>query len=191
MRRALQASPVLAAITIALALPGCGSGGSTTGAAAPAGGTPVVPAPPAPAKAATKQAAAAAEAAAPKGASPTLRAIYRQFPTPRTESMEPTAAKAVKAGAAACRGKTPTAVKEEFYAEAEEELEPEQAKMIGQIGHFEAQEKTDRSFVAGQLAADTYAATLPEEESQAGYQGCVYALAQGLEQRLAPEQEDK
>jgi hypothetical protein len=64
--------------------------------------------------------------------------------------------------------------------------------MIGQIATYEQQAKTDRSFVAGQLAADTYAATLSaEEEEQPGYQGCVYALAQQLERTLVPSAKKK
>ena len=92
-----------------------------------------------------------------------------------------------KPGKAACRGKTPAAVKKKFYAEAEEYLEPQQAEMIGQLAKFEAREKTDESFIAGQLAADVYAATLEAEEAPAGYQGCIYSLARSLEQRLAPK----
>lgn len=178
MRRAL---PALAALTIALALTGCGSGGSTTGA------TPAATTPAAAAKAAVKQAAKAAEAEAPKGASPTLRAIYRSFPAPMAGPHEgAAAAAAIAAGERACAGRTPLEVKEAFYAEAEGYLEPEQTKMIARIGAYEAHAATDPSFVAGQLAADVYAATLEEEEAQAGYRGCVHALAQGLERRLAP-----
>jgi hypothetical protein len=161
MSRALPI-PLIAAVLAVLV--GCGSGGSTTGSS-----TVVV-------------------AKAPKGASPTLRGVYRSFRKPDTEAAEPTVANAVETGEAACRGKTPAAVKKEFYAEAKEYLEPQQAEMIGQLGKFEAREKTDRSFVAGQLAADVYAATLEgDEEAQAGYQGCIYALARSLEQRLAPK----
>jgi hypothetical protein len=167
MSRALLISLIAAAL---VALAGCGSGGSSTDSSVVATKTPQ-----------------AAEAEAPKGASPTLRGVYRSFQKPDTEAMETEAVSAVEAGEAACKGKTPITVKEEFYAEAEGYLEPQQAKMIGQIGKFEEREKTDQSFVAGQLAADVYAATLEEEEAQSGYQGCVYALAQGLKQRLAPK----
>jgi hypothetical protein len=160
--------PLIAAALLAPA--GCGSGDSSTASLTVAAKSP-----------------REAEAQAPKGASPTLRGVYRAFQKPRTEAMEPDAVDAVEAGEAACRGKTPIAVKEEFYAEAEEYLEPQQAEMIGQLAKFEAREKSDQSFVAGQLAADVYAATLGEEEAQAGYQGCIYALARGLEQRLAPK----
>lgn len=167
MSKALLISFIAAAL---VALSGCGSGGSSTGSSAVAAKTPQE-----------------AEAEAPKGASPVLRGVYRSFPKPDTEALEPEVVNAVEAGEAACEGKTPIAVKEEFYAEAEGNLEPQQAKMIGRLGKFEARERTDQSFAAGQLAADVYAATLEGEEAQGGYQGCVYALAQGLKHRLAPK----
>jgi hypothetical protein len=182
MRRALTA---VLLTTLLAVLVGCGSSGSSSNATEVAERQ-------AEAVKATAEANRAAEAAAPKGASPTLRAIYGSFQPPQTSSMEPAAAKAVKGGEAACKGKTPTEVKEEFYPDAEKFLEPQQAKMIGQIASFEKQANTDRSFVAGQLAADTYAATLPAEaEEQPGYQGCVYALAQQLERQLAPSAQKK
>ena len=98
------------------------------------------------------------------------------------------AATAIEAGEAACRGKTPLAVKEEFYPAARRYLEAEQMKMIARIATYEAHDRTDPSFVAGQLAADVYATTLEEEEAQAGYRGCIHALAGRLERRLAPEE---
>jgi hypothetical protein len=181
VRRAVTVGLMVAILATAA---GCGSGGSSTSATESTKEQ---------AEAVAEVAASshAAEAKAPKGASPTLRRIYGAFPPPKTASMEPTAAKAVKAGEAACRGKTPTEVKEEFYPEAEKFLEPDQAQMIGHIADYEKQAKTDSSFVAGQLAADTYAATLEEELEQAGYQGCIYALVQGLEQKLAPTKQKK
>lgn len=135
---------------------------------------------------ATAQTARAAEASAPPGASPILRGIYRAFPPPPRAALEPAAKRALAAGEAACRGKTPMQIKEEFYAAAKRYLEPEQAKMIGRIASFEAKADREPGFVAGQLAADTYAATLPEEAARAGYQGCVYSLARQVEKQLAP-----
>jgi hypothetical protein len=185
--RARSIALILALALGALVLASCGSGGSSsTTATTSAQSTAETPA----AKAAVKQVAAAAKAAeakAPKGASPTLRAIYRQFPAPRPEPQEKSAAKAIGAGEKACAGKTPLQVKEEFYPAAQTNLAPEQAKMIARVGSFEANAASDASFVAGQLAADTYAASLAAADSQAGYQGCVYALARGLERRLAPK----
>ncbi|MBS1885811.1 MAG: hypothetical protein JSU06_01340 [Actinobacteria bacterium] len=183
----------LAAILVALALlalAGCGSSGSTSG-----GSTPGKPsqaeiersqAEAEKGAKATARSAKAAEESAPKGASRTLRGIYRAFPAPSKGSLEPAARKAVAAGEAACRGKTPVQVKEEFYAAAKRYLEPEQAKMIGRIASFERQAATEQGFVAGQLAADTYAATLSEEAARPGYQGCVYSLARQVEKQLAP-----
>jgi hypothetical protein len=152
-------------LTLAMGVGGCGSGGSSTGVAMT------------PARTTT---AASKPVRETKEASPTVPPARSAFPPPDTEAMEPEAVSAAEAGEAACRGKTPSAVKEEFYAEAEESLTPEQVQAIGRLGKFEAQESTDQSFIAGQLAADVYAATLPPESAQAGYQGCVYALAQGL-----------
>jgi hypothetical protein len=171
-------------LVLALALAGCGSGGSSSSTSSQS------PAETAAVKVAVERAASAAKAAeakAPKGASPTLRAIYRQFPPPQPEPQEKSAAKVIAAGEKACAGKTPLQVKERFYAAARPNLKPEQAKMIARIGGFEAKAAGDPSFVAGQLAADTYAASLPEAAGQAGYRGCVYALARRLERRLAPK----
>jgi hypothetical protein len=172
MQRALLI-PLIVALLAALA--GCGSGGSSAGVEDPSAGPRE-----------TAKIAREAEATAPKEASPTLKGVYRSFQRPRTEAMEPEVANAVEKGETACAAKTPIAVREEFFAAAKATLEPEQLKLIGQIGKFEADEKNDQSFVAGQLAADVYAATLYDEEAQGGYQGCVYALAQALEKRLAP-----
>ncbi|HVC06926.1 MAG TPA: hypothetical protein VND98_05000 [Solirubrobacterales bacterium] len=128
-----------------------------------------------------------AEAKAPKGASPTLRAIYATFPAPKPNPEATHSAAAIKAGEKACRGKTPVQVKEEFYAAAKHKLQPEQTKMIDRIGSFENHAPTDASFTSGQLAADVYEAALPPAIGQYGYEGCVYALSQGLEHRLAPK----
>lgn len=187
MRRPLAAALTAAvlAVVVLAALAGCGSGGSSTGGS---GGSSSTGAPGSESSVkASARIAREAEAKAPKGASPTLRGVYRAFPPPPKKAMKPAAADAVEAGEAACRGKTPVAVKEEFYAAAKPNLEPQQATMIARIAGFEAEEKTDQGFVAGQLAADTYAATLGEEEVEPGYQGCVYALSLALRKRLAPK----
>ncbi len=178
MPRAGSSAPILALALGALALAGCGSGGS-------AQSTPMS----AEAAAAAKAAAAerrAVESRAPKGASPTLRAIYATFPAPKPNPEVKRSTTAIHAGIAACKGKTPLAVKEEFFATAKSNLAPEQAKMIAAIGKYAKHETKDVSFVAGQLAAHAYEAILPAAIAQYGYQGCVYALAQGLQQRLAP-----
>jgi hypothetical protein len=178
-RRAASAATLAAALVLAIALlAGCGSSGgdSTTGTEA------VTPSPTAP--------GGKAEREAPKGASPVLREIYRQFPKPQPEAGSPGSAKAIRAGERACKGKTPLEVKQKFYAAATENgtLVPNspEGKMIAELPHFEAQSSKSSSFVAGQLAADVYEATLPPAEAGAGYQGCVYALALRLKRELAP-----
>lgn len=173
----------IAALAAALVLAGCGSGSPSatsvpeTATSNPAGA------------AAAKKAAARARAAegnAPKGASPTLRAIYRQFPPPQADPKVKGSAAALEAGERACAGKTPVEVKERFFAAARAHLNSEQKKMIARIGSYERHAAKDASFAAGQLAADTYEATLPASAGQYGYQGCVYALARRLERELAP-----
>ena len=93
--------------------------------------------------------------------------------------MKPAMAEVAQAGEEACRGKTPVEVKAEFFGDAEANLAPQQIKLIERIADFEAQAGGGQSFSAGQLAADVYAATLPDDVARAGFQGCVYALAQG------------
>ena len=56
--------------------------------------------------------------------------------------------------------------------------------MIAEIGHYESQATHSPDFVAGQLAAGVYEATLPEELARSGYQGCVYELALQLRREL-------
>ncbi len=58
--------------------------------------------------------------------------------------------------------------------------------MIAAIGTYEKHSSKEYSFTAGQLGADAYQATLPKALGQYGYEGCVYALARGLEGRLGP-----
>jgi hypothetical protein len=131
-----------------------------------------------------------AEREAPKGASPVLREIYRQFPPPKPNPVVEGSAAAIEAGEAACEGKTPLAVKAAFYAEAVEagnlEAGSPQAKMIAKLPSYQRRAASDTSFVAGQLAAGVYQATLPERIAQFGYQGCIYSLARELKRELAP-----
>ena len=56
--------------------------------------------------------------------------------------------------------------------------------MIGEVGRYEKSMRSEASFTAGQLAADAYQATLPARLRKAGYQACVYTLAQGLAREL-------
>jgi hypothetical protein len=143
---------------------------------------------------AAKAAAAARKAAeerAPPRSSATLRAIYAQFQPPKPNFEVKGSAAAIAAGRQACAGKTPVQVKEMYYprAVAMGKLDPKssQAMMIGHIDTYERHISSNQSFIAGQLAADAYQAILPKAISQFGYQGCVYALARQLEQRLAPK----
>jgi hypothetical protein len=148
---------------------GCGSGGTSSETASPDVQLPKLT----PAQ------------RAPKGASTLEREIYRQFPPPKANPEASGSAKAIAAGERACRGKSPVEVKEEFFAAARSRLLADQEKMIDEIGRFEQRSRTEPGFTAGQLAAGTYEATLPEAVAIYGYQGCVYSLAKGLKRELA------
>jgi hypothetical protein len=181
MRRSLFGSALLCSLAAAILLSACGSGGSSSSTSSSVASAAATKA----AKAATA-ARRAAEAKAPKGASPTLRAIYANFPAPKPNPEVKRSTAAIRAGIAACKGKTPVRVKEEFYAAARRHLSPEQAKLIARIDTYEKHSSADASFASGQLAAGVYEATLPAGIGQYGYEGCVYSLVQGLERRLAP-----
>ena len=121
------------------------------------------------------------------GHSGLVAAIETAFPEPKPQpNAPPGAQRAIDAGRKACRGKTPEQVRDEFMAEAEASglLNPGQKKMLADIARYEKQ-ATSADFVAGQLGADVYEATLPEELRTAGYQGCVYELAQQLLKEIA------
>ena len=126
---------------------------------------------------------------APKASSLVVQEIYRQFPPPEPEPGVSGSAAAIRAGERACAGKTPVEVKEETFAAAvgSGNLDPAspEGKLIAQIERFESRVTKEPSFTAGQLAADSYKATLPAGLAASGYQGCVYALAKELERRLA------
>lgn len=114
--------------------------------------------------------------------------IAASFPKPKPQpNAPPGAQKAIDAGSRACRGKTPRQVRDEFMAEAEAGglLNEGQKKMIANIAQYESQARSGPDFVAGQLAAGVYEATLPEALRIAGYQGCVYELAQQLQKEIA------
>ena len=57
-----------------------------------------------------------------------------------------------------------------------------------ELPKYEKQAAHSPDFVAGQLAAGVYEATLPEKQTIAGYQGCVYELALQLRRELAKKQ---
>jgi hypothetical protein len=176
--RLLTSALIAAAALGLLALAGCGSSSSSTAGGQGESTAATKPSPTAP--------GGKAESEAPKGASPVLRQIYRQFPKPAPNPTVKGSAAAIAAGERACKGKTPLEVKEAFYAAAKANLQPEQTKMIAELASFEKNAATDSSFVAGQLAAGVYQATLPEAVAQFGYQGCIYALALELKRELGP-----
>lgn len=101
--RAGSRAPIAVFLAVALVLAGCGSGGSSTNVPETAPNTTA-------GAAVAKRAAAlarAAESKAPRGASPTLGAIYRQFPPPKPNPEVKRPAGAIKAGERACKGKSP------------------------------------------------------------------------------------
>lgn len=167
----MTACLLLAAGSASIGLAACGGGSdsSSTGSTA-SGGT-------------------SAEAPLPPNA-PQTAVIRHQFPKPKpTEGAPRDAMKAIKQGEKACSGKTPIEVREEFMAKAQESgrLNSGQEKMVEQIGKYEKQSGTAPDFVAGQLAAGVYEATLSEKKARSGYQGCVYALAVHLRHELSEQ----
>ena len=177
-----------ALVVLAAALPGCGSGGS--GQASSSG------VPKHETEAAIKAARRVGKLAetgrgrAPKGASSVLRELYRQFGAPKPSAEVPGSAGAISAGETACAGKTPIQVKDTFYRDAVSRGSLDQGspegRLVAKLGRYEARKTDDPSFIAGQLAADVYQATLPERVGQFGFQGCVHALAKRVERELAP-----
>ncbi len=114
-------------------------------------------------------------------------AIAEQFTVPQpTENAPPGSAAAIQAGREVCKGKTPQQIRDEFLPAVEGELTEGQLEMIEDIERYEKQ--VTPSFVAGQLAAGVYEATLTENEERGGYQGCVYELAQKLQRELKKKQ---
>ena len=127
---------------------------------------------------------AAAPAPSEVGPPPTVEeAIAEQFTTPQpTENAPPGSAAAIEAGRETCKGKTPAQIRDQFLGEAEGNLTEGQLEMVEEIERYEKQ--VTPNFVAGQLAAGVYEATLPENQERGGYQGCVYELAQKLQREL-------
>jgi hypothetical protein len=121
---------------------------------------------------------------------PITEQLALTFPKPKVEPGSlPGTAQAIEAGREACNGKTPVQVREEFIgaAENEEGLNEGQKEMVGEIAKFEKQ--TTSNFVAGQLAAGVYEATLPERQQIAGYRGCVYELALQARRELSKKKQ--
>jgi hypothetical protein len=118
---------------------------------------------------------------------PMSEQLARTFPVPKAEAGSlPGTAAAIEAGRTACKGKTPLQVREEFI-EAAQGLSDAQEAMIDELPKFESQGLSP-NFVAGQLAAGVYEATLPEKKMVAGYRGCVYELALQVRRELAKKQ---
>ena len=126
----------------------------------------------------------------PKGASDVLKEIYRQFTLRKPDPRVKGSARAIAAGRAACAGRTPVEVERRYYPIAVEKgnIDPnsDQGRMIAEVGKYAKTVAKDPSFVAGQLAADAYQATLPPRVATFGYAGCAYALARQVEKQLAP-----
>ena len=177
------ASAVALIATAALALAACGGGGSSSSTA---GTTTVASAPPPVKKPAKAEPGGAGKPAKSGGQGKSAGGgqaaqVRKEFPEPQADPEVEGSAEAIAAGESACAGKTPAQVKAAFYDEAVEEgtLEPAspEGKMIAQLGALEKQAGGGASFATGQLAADTYAATLPEETARYGFSGCAHALA--------------
>ncbi len=178
----------LAAIIAALAIGGCGGGTGTNGGDAGSSSASTTTPPDATFPEPTVPKGSPQP---PKGASPVLREIYRQFTLRKPDPKVRGSAHAIAAGRAACAGMTPVEVERRYYPVAVRmgRLDPSsgQGAMIGEIEKYARNAPRDTSFVAGQLAADAYQATLPPRIATFGYGGCVFALARQLERQLAPE----
>jgi hypothetical protein len=137
-----------------------------------------------------QKAEAKADQGAPPSDDPRVQALQAQFPPPKpAPGAKQLSAEAIEAGQQACQGKSPQQVKDEFYALAEAHLDSAQRELIDELPRYEAEAAKDPSFVAGQLAATVYSATLDEAERSYGLQGCVFALAQGLVEEIAGSRE--
>jgi len=118
---------------------------------------------------------------------PMSEQLARTFPAPKVEpGSPPGTAAGIVAGRRACSGKTPVQVRDQFL-EAAHGLNEAQEAMLGELPKIESQGITT-NFVAGQLAAGVYEATLPEVRQAAGYRGCVYELALQARRELAKKQ---
>jgi hypothetical protein len=114
-----------------------------------------------------------------------IEALRKAFPDPKPASgANQRVAAAIEAGKSACAGKTPIQVKDRAYAEAKHNLDEGQRRLAEELPDYEAEAERDPGFVAGQIAAGVYAATLPEATRPYGFQGCVYELARLREGEL-------
>ncbi len=111
-----------------------------------------------------------------------VEVLREQFPKPKPSKTIKGSAAAIAAGEDACRGKTPMEVWEEFKSQSK--LDPDQEELVAELPKYEEEASKDSSYVAGQLAAVVYEMTLPKDIAQAGFQGCVFVLARGLEREI-------
>jgi hypothetical protein len=119
---------------------------------------------------------------------PQVQRLRQNFPKPAPAAgAEGASAKAIAVGEEACEGLTPTEVKDRFYSETEPNLDSDQRALVEELPRYEKEAPHDPSFVAGQIAATIYGATLGEAEGQYGFQGCVYVLAQTLGAKLSQD----
>ncbi len=120
---------------------------------------------------------------------PRVAALTRNFPPPTpAPGAKNLSVKAIAKGRRACKGKMPFEVKAVYYGKAKANLDPEQRQMIGELPKYEAEASEDASFIAGQLAATVYGATLPEAEFSYGFEGCVYELSRVLAGQISEEE---
>lgn len=124
---------------------------------------------------------------------PMTKVLATRFPAPRVQpGAPPGSAEAIAAGRRACKGKTPLEVRDAYLAAAKKSgnMNPGQERMVAHLDRYQSQAVT-ADFVAGQLAAGVYEATLPESVRIAGYQGCVYELARQAEKELKHQKSSK
>jgi hypothetical protein len=120
----------------------------------------------------------------PKAAAYYAERLKESFPKPKpAPGARQISAKAIQAGQQACKGATPTEIAERYEEEAK--LDPDQDELLEELPRYEEEAVRDPSFVAGQIAAMVYEATLAGGAGDYGFQGCVFALAGGLERQLA------
>jgi hypothetical protein len=177
---------LVVSLAAALVLAACGGDSSST--------TTVAPTPAGPSKATARPGLKGERGGGgtkrqdeePTATTPETRELARQFPPPQSTAGIAGSAAAIEAGREACQGKTPLQVKEEFFAAAQANLEPEQEKLIAQLPSFQRRAPHDPSFAAGQLAATVYEMTLLSAQQADGFRGCVYELARQLSRELSP-----
>jgi hypothetical protein len=183
------------------AVVGCGSGGSDSSSSSTSPSTSSSPSTtPEQAKSPQPTDSSDQSSAKPKSASPNpapidkanlrVKALKESFPPPKpAPKAKGLSEKAISQGQEACAGKTPSQVKAAYLNQAKPKLEPDQLKLVSELARYEAEAKDEASFIAGQIAATVYAATLPEAQHDYGFEGCVYALSRVLAGEISKERE--